>query len=489
MSQHDGSSPGRPPSGVDLEGFPSSVGFGKKQITPHDVTATDSALAGPPGGGYPGAPPGGFALGDMAGGGVPVHEYTPPIPRTIGETGLPPAFLAELLVKHLYMNTELTGDQIAESVCLPFSAVLMPLLEQLKTEKFLEIKGGGSTHFTNTWRFTLTRAGVDKVQEIMARNQYAGPAPVPLKSYSVMVNRQFFAQGVTFDDVRHAFRELVVPDDLIEKVGSAVNSCKSLFLYGPPGNGKTSVAERICRMLRGAIFVPHAIEVHGQVIKVYDPLDHMPPEGGRLPQAFDRRWVFVKRPMIIVGGELTLAMLDLTWNTQEKFYEAPFQLKSNGGMLLIDDFGRQLVHPKDLLNRWIVPLEKAIDYLTLHTGQKFEAPFRQLVAFSTNMNPRDLVDEAFLRRLRYKIEISDPTEANYRAIVKRTCDAKGVAYTDDGLNYLINNKYRKEQTPMRACHPRDLVEIILDKARFMKCAPSLDPAFIDMCWGAYFVKY
>jgi predicted ATPase with chaperone activity len=242
-------------------------------------------------------------------------------------------------------------------------------------------------------------------------------------------------------------------------------------------------------MLRGAIYVPYAFEVHGQIVKVYDPLNHLPPENMKPPAVYDKRWVLTKRPMVIVGGELTLNMLDLIYNETEKFYEAPFQLKSNGGMLLIDDFGRQLVHPKDLLNRWIVPLEKSIDYLTLHTGQKFEAPFKQLVVFSTNMNPRDLVDEAFLRRLRYKIEISDPTEANYRSILKRTCESKGVAYTEDGVIHLLKEHYRKEGTPFRACHPRDLVEIILDKARFLRCAPVLDQRFIDMAWSAYFVHY
>jgi len=487
MSENDRSDGGlrRP---ADLDAFPSSIGYGHR-VDPNGATsmgvdpgATSAEHVVPP------PPPGGYA---MQGPPQPQSfgEIVPPLPRTIDETHLSPSFIAELLVKVLYFNGEMLGAAVADYVCLPFTAVVYPLLVQLKEERFVEVKGGQST-YTNTWKFALTKAGADKVQEIMQRNQYCGPAPVALKDYAAMVNKQFYAAGVGYDDVRQAFKDLVVADDLVEKVGSAVNSSKSIFLYGPPGNGKTSVAERICRMMKGSIYIPYAVEIHGQIIKIYDQLDHHPAEGGaKPPGVYDRRWVYCKRPMVIVGGELTLNMLDLTYNESEKFYEAPFQLKSNGGMLLIDDFGRQLVHPKDLLNRWIVPLEKGIDYLTLHTGQKFEAPFRQLVTFSTNMNPRDLVDEAFLRRLRYKIEVGDPSEMNFRQIVKRVCESKGVAVTEEGMSYLIQGKYRKESQPFRACHPRDLIEIILDKARFQKTAPMLEPKFIDTAWSAYFVKY
>ncbi|MBI4864651.1 MAG: ATP-binding protein [Candidatus Riflebacteria bacterium] len=472
--------------GPDMEGFASTTGRGPK--TPIELRREERGPSpqGPLAGAAP--PTGGYAAADHGAAPLPLAEYTPQAPRSIEETRLSPSFLAELLVKVLYFGGDMDGAKIADYACLPFAAVVYPLLTELKTDRIVEIKGG-TTQYSASWRFALTKYGSEKAQEVMSRNQYVGPAPVGLSDYVQMVHRQFTAQGVTFDDVRHAFRDLVVPDDLVEKVGSAVNSSKSIFLYGPPGNGKTSVAERIVRMMRGAIYVPHAIEASGQIIKIHDPLDHHPPEGMKPPSTYDKRWVLCKRPMIIVGGELTLRMLDLIYNDVEKFYEAPFQIKSNGGMLLIDDFGRQLVHPKDLLNRWIVPLEKGLDYLTLHTGQKFEAPFRQLVVFSTNMNPKDLVDEAFLRRLRYKIEISDPSEQNYRAIIRRTCDSKGVAWAEEGISYLIKEHYKKDNVPLRACHPRDLVEIILDKARFMRCAPTLDPHFIDMAWNAYFVRY
>jgi predicted ATPase with chaperone activity len=479
--------PTRPPVGhvgADLEGFPSSVGRGTRASLTNateGAQTVDAPVLQPPhrvGGPTPPSV-------DIA---SQLQEYTPAVPRTIEETHLSPSFLAELIVKALYFAGDSEGGKVADFICLPFSAVVYPILSQLKEERIVEIKGGTSQYNTS-WRFALTKYGAEKAQEIMLRNQYCGPAPVSLADYVQMVHRQFSAQGVTYDDVRYAFKDLVVPDDIVEKVGSAVNSAKSIFLYGPPGNGKTSVAERVVRMLQGAIYVPYAFEVNGQIIKLYDPLNHIPPDGIKAPATFDKRWVLVKRPMVIVGGELTLNMLDLIYNETEKFYEAPFQLKSNGGMLLIDDFGRQLVHPKDLLNRWIVPLEKSLDYLTLHTGQKFEAPFKQLVVFSTNMNPKDLVDEAFLRRLRYKIQIADPTEANFRSIIKRTCESKGVVFVQEGLEHLLKEHYAKENVPLRACHPRDLVEIILDKARFLRCAPVLDRKFIDMAWSAYFVRY
>lgn len=415
-----------------------------------------------------------------------LEEYTPPSPRNLQESGLSEPFVAELILKTLYFNGEMVGNRVAENICLAFQSIIYPILNKLKEERLVEVKGGGSMQAT-TWRFALTEKGHNLCLQVMERNQYVGPAPVTLADYTDIVKKQFFPQDCSYEDVRKTFDDLVVEDDLIEKVGSAVMSCKSLFLYGPPGNGKTSVAERICNVMKGAIYVPHAIEVANQVIKLYDPLDHRPPKGIVPPASYDRRWMLCRRPMIVVGGELTLNMLDLSYNSAEKFYEAPFQLKSNGGLLLIDDFGRQMCHPKDLLNRWIVPLEKGTDYLTLHTGKKFEAPFKQLVVFSTNLEPKSLVDDAFLRRLRYKIQITDPSEKIFRSIVKMVCDRKGVQFEADGLDYMVEHYYKQRNTPFRACHPRDLVEIMIDKARFRQRVPRLERSAIDEAWNAYFV--
>ncbi len=421
-------------------------------------------------------------------------EFLPPAPRTVEETGLSFAILSDLVIKLLYNYTELEGLKIAELLCLPFNGVIEPVVRRLKDEKFLEIKGGGSS-MAAQWRFSITSKGIEKAHEVLSRNGYIGPAPVPIEQYTQMVLRQKLEPQVTLKEVKAVFNDMVISEEIMEKIGPAVNSAKSVFLYGPPGNGKTSIAERMCDLLGGAIFVPYAIEVAGQIIKIFDDYVHqIPPEVANLMNEdveysrMDHRWVICKRPFVVVGGELTLEMLDLTYNDTTKYYEAPFQLKSNCGMLLIDDFGRQKVRPRDLLNRWIVPLEKNVDYLTLHTGKKVEVPFEQFICFSTNLEPKDLVDEAFLRRLRYKIEISDPDEKEYIEIFRRMCRKMGIPYSKEMVTYLIERYYKRENVPFRACHPRDLLEQLVDRAKYRRMKPQLTPELIDHAWSSYFVK-
>jgi hypothetical protein len=260
----------------------------------------------------------------------------------------------------------------------------------------------------------------------------------------------------------------------------------------------------VADLLGGEVFVPHAIEVDHQVIKVFDPLSHEPIDldrpqrpppikGMRAPvkkkagPEFDRRWLLSRRPSVMVGGELTLDTLDLIYNPNTQFYEAPFQVKANGGMLLIDDFGRQRVHPTDLLNRWIVPLEKRIDFLTLHTGKKFEIPFDQLIIFATNLDPKELVDEAFLRRIKYKIEVANPTEAEYRKIFQQVCGAKGIRFADEALNYILDTYYRQYEMELRSCHPRDIIGLLIDVARFRRVKPQLTKDLIDQACESFFV--
>ena len=296
--------------------------------------------------------------------------------------------------------------------------------------------------------------------------------------------------------MQQVLSNLTLSDKTFHKLGPAVNSGMSIFIYGPPGNGKTSVARAVGNLvLTQEMYIPYAIYVDGQVIKLFDNVNHelapeeeaAPTTGGVRPRK-DTRWVKIKRPFIVAGGELTLTGLDLVFDDVMKFYEAPFQLRANGGIFLIDDFGRQQVRPRDLLNRWIVPLENRIDYLTLHTGRKLEIPFDVLVIFSTNLPPKDLVDEAFLRRLRHKIEITDPSYEEYRDIFHRVAATKGVNYNDQGLAYLLQEWYVKPNRKLRAVHPRDLCDQILDIARYLGIEPSLSRELIDRAAESYFVE-
>jgi len=323
---------------------------------------------------------------------------------------------------------------------------------------------------------------------------------VPIQVYNDSARKQSRGRTtISQQALRQTLSKLVLSEKVLQRIGPAVNSGTSIFLYGPPGNGKTSVARAIGNMvLRESMFIPYALYVDGQVVKMYDSVNHerAPEEDTGLPTTSqlrtgtrrDPRWVRIRRPFIVTGGELTLAGLDLVFDDVNKFYEAPFQVKANGGILLIDDFGRQLVRPRDLLNRWIVPLENRIDYLTLHTGRKVEIPFDVLVVFSTNLPPKDLVDEAFLRRLRHKIEIADPNFEEYREIFRRVAESKGVVFNDSGLAYLLQEWYIKRNRKLRASHPRDLCDQILDMANFLSLEPTLSRELIDRAAESYFVE-
>jgi SpoVK/Ycf46/Vps4 family AAA+-type ATPase len=334
----------------------------------------------------------------------------------------------------------------------------------------------------------------------MERTTYAGPAPVSWEDYVQAINVQGGKQlQVNPPIMKQALSHLVLEESVFSKIGPAVNSGKSIFLYGPPGNGKTTIAESIGRMiLQNDIYIPYAVEVDGQIIKVYDEINHVivPEEepivrgttgslgSGRRP---DARWVHIKRPVIMVGGELTLDGLELVYDPTNKYYEAPFQMKANGGMFLIDDFGRQQIRPRDLLNRWIVPMEKNIDFLALHTGRKVEVPFEVLIVFSTNLPPRDLVDEAFLRRIRHKIEVISPTFDGYRDIFKAMCGFRGVPYDEQAVRYLLQEYYVKKNRKLRANHPRDLLDQMKDIADYFGVEPKLSKELIDRAADAYFV--
>jgi predicted ATPase with chaperone activity len=422
------------------------------------------------------------------------RQTMPRAPQTREEAGLSLDLLIQLALKQLHFAGELKGSELAARLGVNFS-VVEPALEFLKVQHQVEIAGGAITGAAS-YRYRITDAGRTRVALFLSTNQYVGVAPVPYEQY-----RQYMYDFVmtaprtaTRERVREALSHLVVSQPVLDQLGPAINSGHSMFVYGPPGNGKTVIAQAVRKLLTGDIAVPHAIEVEGAIIRVFDPVNHEPiadaaDEQEPLDMSIrqDRRWVRCKRPMVMVGGELTLNALELSYNPSTGFYRAPIQAVANGGVLVIDDFGRQRCAPRDLLNRWIVPLESRVDFLSLQSGQKFEIPFGVLVVFATNVKPSELVDEAFLRRIRYKVYAEGPTVREFMQIFENCCLERKLLFDRALVEGLLTEYFEPRKITPRGCHPRDLIEQSLSLADYRGEPRRLTRELLDAACAGYFV--
>ena len=424
-----------------------------------------------------------------------------PQPASIQETGVDLAILVDLTLKTIHFSGRPSGRQLTEQLALPFP-VTQELLAFLRREKAIEVVGGSGLG-EQTYQYALASRGIEKVEEALGRSQYVGPAPVPFSLYLDVLKRQSI-RDVRID--RHTFLDglahLTLNRKVLAPLGPAVNSGRSILIYGNSGNGKTSITKAVGGMLPGSVLIPYAVELHGQIIKVFDPrLHHLveQEENGKQRSGLaplsegpdsrpDRRWAKAKRPIVTVGGELTLQDLELQYSPVSKFYVAPLQWKANSGILVIDDFGRQLVEPRELLNRWIVPMEEGIDHLSTQSGDTIELPFEVLLIFSTNIPPAQLGDEAFFRRIRHKVEVPDPTAEEFLEILRRVCDERQIPYLEEGARYLMDVYYRQEERNYRGCHPRDLIELLIDITHFYGEEAALTPEWIDLASASYFVN-
>ena len=419
-----------------------------------------------------------------------VFKRTPPAPETVEDTGLDLDFIADLAMKHSLSMGEFRLSDLSERMGLPIN-ILDEAIELLRREKMIEVRG--ATQFVkSSFNFIATEGGKKYAGELMDICRYAGPAPVVLEDYREMVENQSIRNIDVNDDIVHAaFSQIVISEEMLQRIGPAISSGAPMFIYGLPGNGKTTIAETIGQVLPETVYVPHALYVAGQIITIFDPVNHIPvpsmPGDETKVDEVDQRWVRIQRPIVMTGGELTLKMLDLEFNPIAKFYDAPLQMKANNGLFVLDDFGRQQMDPQSLLNRWIINLDRQIDFMSMHTGMKFEIPFDQLVIFATNLDPKSLVDEAFLRRIRYKIRIDHPNEQQYRQIFERVCEMNRVEFRHDVFNHLVENWYKKRNITFSACHPRDLIDHVCDQARYFDETPELHRDIIDHACENYFV--
>jgi len=419
-----------------------------------------------------------------------ILQEPPLVPKTIEETGLETNFLINSLLRIMYVSALQTIPEISDQIKLT-RGVVESLLDFAKKEALVEIRGPSEKN-QNVMRYALTSAGKERASEALRRCEYIGPAPVPLDTYQIQVQKQTITNEIiNIEKLKKALSHLVLSEDVIRQLGPASNSGRAILVYGAAGNGKTSIAEALVSAFEQPVYVPYCIEADGQIIKIFDPSVHvvLPTSSNGangashpmfLPQMEnDPRWVRCRRPYIISGGELTLEMLDLDFDIHSKYYEAPLQMKAIGGIFVIDDFGRQRVRPHELLNRWIFPLERKVDYLTLHTGKKFALLFDQLVIFATNFPPEELMDPAQLRRVHYKLKINPPTADEYREIFRRICESYGLAFSEDIMAYLLNSFYLKHKVAFAGFHPKFIAEHVIAACNYLSTPPRITRQLLD----------
>ena len=414
----------------------------------------------------------------------------PTAPASIEETGLDPGLLTDLALKTLYFAGNIRGEELSAHLSLPLQ-VTTTILSLLRQEKLCEPTGGSSLSVGGL-NYALTTLGLERASSVLAMNGYVGPAPVPLADYMDLVRKQSVHNlGITREAIEGSLVNLVLEQRTLDLIGQAVSSKRAVLLYGGSGNGKSTAAEDLRGAFPGTILIPHAVEVMHQVIRIFDPSTHEAVEDDAATrddsQMIDRRWKIIKRPIVFAAGELAKSHLELVLDPVQKTYEAPIQMKANGGLLVIDDFGRQQLDAAYLLNRWIVPLEKGVDNLSLQNGARFHSPFDVVPIFVTNKQPADLADEAFLRRIRYKIEIPPPNVDHFIKILKRECAANETVYDESAAEYLVEEHFVKPGRQMRGCHPRDIVEAIAAAARYQGREPALTTDAVDDACANYFV--
>ena len=430
------------------------------------------------------------ALGYLTRGELETILQEPPrVANRLEDTGLDANFLLNGLLRTMLVSALQTIPELSEELKLT-RGVIEELLNSAKKEALVEVRGPSDKNY-NIMRYALTGAGKERANEALHRCEYIGPVPITLDEYQTQVQKQTITNEVIgIEKLQRAMSHLVLAPDTVRRLGPAANSGRAILIYGAAGNGKTSIAEALISAFEQPVYIPYCIEADGQIIKIFDPSVHMPfPTSSNghdytspilLPHLeHDPRWVRCKRPYVISGGELTLEMLDLDFDIHSKYYEAPLQMKAIGGVFVIDDFGRQRVRPHELLNRWIFPLERKLDYLTLHTGKKFSVLFDQLVIFATNFPPEELMDPAQLRRVHYKMKINPPTEEEFREIFQRICDSYGLDFNDDIMSYLLKTFYLKHKVPFAGFHPKFIAEHVIAACNYLGTPPEISQQMLS----------